>query len=80
MYTDHLVQEERHVKVPGSWAGSSLISGLSDVAWRVFQAVNRRLPEGELPHPRWAAGKMLKSYERSSPPLGSATDTGYRRR
>jgi 7,8-dihydro-6-hydroxymethylpterin dimethyltransferase len=50
--------------------GSSLICGISDVAWRLFQAVNTRLPQGELPHPRWAPGNILKSYQRSAPPLG----------
>jgi len=38
--------------------------------WRAFQAVNRRLPEGELPHPVWAPAKMPKSRQRTYPPLG----------
>ncbi len=70
MYTDHMFRDEEVKKLLGSWTGSSLVSGLSDLTWKAFQAINRRLPEGELPRPRWAPGKMLKSYERSAPPLG----------
>ncbi len=70
MYTDHMFRDEEVKKLLGSWRGSSLVSALSDLTWKAFQAINRRLPEGELPRPRWAPGKMLKSYERSAPPLG----------
>ena len=70
MYTDHMFRDEEVKKLLGSWTGSSLVSGLSDLTWKAFQAINRRLPEGELPRPKWAPGKMLKSYERSAPPLG----------
>src|SRR5829696_9913817 len=54
---------------------SRLISGLSDVAWKAFQSVNQRLPEGEPIRPNWAPGPLLKSYERSSPPLGFPRET-----
>ncbi len=70
MYTDHLLRNEGRRSLLGSWTGSSLVSRLSDLAWRAFQAVNTRLPEGELPHPKWAPRRILKSYERSAPPLG----------
>src|SRR5437773_10899133 len=70
MYTDHMFRDEEVKKLLGSWTGSSLVSGLSDLTWKAFQAINRRLPEGELPSPKWAPGKMLKSYERSAPTLG----------
>ena len=55
--------------------GSRLISGLSDVAWKAFQSVNQRLPEGEAIRPNWAPGPLLKSYERSAPPLGFPRET-----
>jgi hypothetical protein len=55
--------------------GSKLISGLSDVAWKAFQSVNQRLPEGESIRPNWAPGPLLKSYERSAPPLGFPRET-----
>ena len=55
--------------------GSRLISNLSDVAWRAFQSVNQRLPEGESIRPNWAPGPLLKSYERSAPPLGFPRET-----
>ncbi len=70
MYTDHLFRDEKPSRFLGGWTGSSFVSSLSNVAWKAFQAVNRRLPEGDLPHPKWASGKMLKSRERSAPPLG----------
>jgi uncharacterized radical SAM superfamily Fe-S cluster-containing enzyme len=70
MYTDHLFRDDTRKSHFRNWTGSSLVSALSDLAWRAFQMVNRRLPEGELPHPKWASGKMLKSHQRSSPPLG----------
>jgi uncharacterized radical SAM superfamily Fe-S cluster-containing enzyme len=54
---------------------SRLISSLSDVAWKAFQSVNRRLPEGEAVRPTWAPGPLLKSYERTAPPLGFPRET-----
>src|SRR6201984_15982 len=54
---------------------SRLISGLSDVAWKAFQSVNQRLPEGESIRPNWAPGPLLKSYERTAPPLGFPRET-----
>jgi len=55
--------------------GSKIVSTLSDVAWKAFQSVNRRLPEGEAIRPNWAPGPLLKSYERSAPPLGFPRET-----
>jgi 7,8-dihydro-6-hydroxymethylpterin dimethyltransferase len=54
---------------------SRLISSLSDVAWKAFQSVNTRMPEGEAVRPSWAPGPLLKSYERTSPPLGFPRET-----
>ena len=70
MYTDHMFQNKDNRSVPGVFSGSSLVSGMANLTWKLFQAVNRRLPEGELPTPKWAPGRMLKSYERSAPPFG----------
>jgi hypothetical protein len=33
-------------------------------------SVNKTLPEGESIKPNWAAEPLLKSYERTAPPLG----------
>jgi uncharacterized radical SAM superfamily Fe-S cluster-containing enzyme len=49
---------------------ASLVARIADLAWKAFQAVNTRISEGELPQPIWAPGKIVKSRERSSPPLG----------
>ena len=70
MYTDHFVRDERKRSSLWGLAGSSLASGASDLAWRLFQAVNQRIPEGELPHPRWAPDRIRKSRQRTTPPLG----------
>ncbi len=70
MYTDHLFRDDNGKSNLFNWTGSSLVSGLANATWKAFQAVNRRFPEGELPHPKWAPGKILKSHERSAPPLG----------
>jgi len=55
--------------------GSSMASGFASLAWKAFQTINTRLPEGELPYPGWAPGKMAKSCERSVPPLGFPRET-----
>jgi len=70
MYTDHIVRDESRRSPLWNWAGSSLVTGASDLLWRAFQAVNTRIPEGQLPHPRWAPGRMPKSRQRTAPPLG----------
>lgn len=49
---------------------SNLLSKASNLAWRLFQAINTRLPEGEVVRPKWAPGPLLKSYERTRPVLG----------
>lgn len=56
-------------------AGSKAISKLADLGWRAFQAVNRSLPEGHSIQPKWAPQPLLKSYERTSPPLGFPRET-----
>jgi uncharacterized radical SAM superfamily Fe-S cluster-containing enzyme len=70
MYTDPLFRARDQEITQPNWTGSRLVAGLANLAWKGFQAVNRRVPEGELPHPKWSPKKILKSYERSSPPLG----------
>ena len=70
MYTDQFFRNEGRKSLLGNWHGSSAASRIADWAWRAFQAVSTRLPEGELPSPKWAPGKILKSRERSAPQLG----------
>lgn len=55
--------------------GSKAVSKLADAGWKAFQAVNRALPESEAITPAWAAEPLLKSYERSAPPLGFPRET-----
>jgi 7,8-dihydro-6-hydroxymethylpterin dimethyltransferase len=72
---DDLHGDTGRPRSPWGLSGSSLVSGASNVAWKVFQAVNRRLPQGELPQPKWAPGRIPKSYERSAPLLGFPRET-----
>src|SRR6266567_3018437 len=53
----------------------AVIKQLAEVGWRAFQAVNQRLPESPSPAPSWAPGPLLKSHERSRPPLGWPRET-----
>lgn len=68
MYADHNLGNSNGTR--SSLTGSAFLSSLSNIAWKLFQAVNRRLPEGEALRPKWAPGPLLKSYERTRPPLG----------
>ncbi len=47
----------------------TVLTHAARVAWPVFQAVNRQF-EGKSFHPRWAPAPLLKSWQRSKPPLG----------
>jgi hypothetical protein len=71
-------QFRRNESVRGKFSGvrsSTLISNLSNAAWKVFQSVNQALPEGEAIRPQWAPGPLLKSYEKTAPPLGFPRET-----
>jgi hypothetical protein len=48
---------------------------VGELAWRAFQSVNTRLPEGRSVSPKWAPGALPKSYERTRPPLGYPRET-----
>jgi hypothetical protein len=54
---------------------TTLLSRTAGVAWEVTQAINRILPERELPNPAWAPGRLQKTSERSSPPFGIPRET-----
>ena len=75
MFSDQFRRGESDKGKLSGVKGSRLISNLSDVAWKAFQSVNQRLPEGESIRPNWAPGPLLKSYERSAPPLGFPRET-----
>jgi 7,8-dihydro-6-hydroxymethylpterin dimethyltransferase len=70
MFGDGMAGEGNGSESPLNRLGASLLSGVADLAWRAFQAINGLIPEGELPQPKWAPGKITKSRERTSPPLG----------
>jgi tetraether lipid synthase len=56
------------------WVIGTLAHHMANTAWSTFQAANRMVPRKRL-HPKWAPAPLLKSYERSKPPLGFPRDT-----
>jgi len=75
LFSDQFRRGESYKGKLSGITGSKIVSTLSDVAWKAFQSVNQRLPEGEAIRPKWAPGPLLKSYERSAPPLGFPRET-----
>ena len=53
----------------------AVVKELCNVGWRGFQAINTRIPENPSPAPEWAPGPLLKSHERTRPPLGWPRET-----
>jgi 7,8-dihydro-6-hydroxymethylpterin dimethyltransferase len=72
MFSDNFRRGEGNGK---GKAGSKAASKLADLGWKAFQAVNTAVPEGKSIQPAWAAEPLLKSYERTSPPLGFPRET-----
>ncbi|GAC1402014.1 MAG: hypothetical protein NVSMB56_17050 [Pyrinomonadaceae bacterium] len=66
MFSDNFRRNESEKSKLSGAANSTLLSNISNVAWKTFQAVNTRLPEGASVHPAWAAEPLLKSYERTA--------------
>jgi uncharacterized radical SAM superfamily Fe-S cluster-containing enzyme len=54
---------------------SDALRHAAEVGWNVFQAVNTRIPDSQSQAPGWAPGALLKSYQRSQPPLGWPRET-----
>ncbi len=44
----------------------TVASQFADVAWRLFQVINRRFTPGSF-QPAWAPAPLQKSWERTSP-------------
>ncbi|NJM52266.1 MAG: hypothetical protein HC846_02040 [Blastocatellia bacterium] len=72
MFSDNFRRGEGKTK---GMRGSKAVSKLADIGWKTFQAVNKSLPEGKSIQPNWAAEPLLKSYERTAPPLGFPRET-----
>ena len=43
---------EADKRIKSGVTGSKIVSALSDMAWKAFQSVNQRLPEGEAIRPK----------------------------
>src|SRR4030095_7115169 len=54
MYTEHMMREAGAKAFWHSWTTSSFVSRTSDLLWKAFQALNRRIPEGRFLAPQWA--------------------------
>src|SRR6185369_5519955 len=54
--------------------GDLALKGLAHGAWKVAAVVNRRMAEGRF-QPKWAPAPLLKSREKSKPPLGWPRET-----
>src|SRR5687768_9291956 len=72
MFSDNFRRGEEKA---GGRKGSKAISKLADIGWKAFQAVNTAIPESAAIQPAWAAEPLLKSYERTAPPLGFPRET-----
>jgi uncharacterized radical SAM superfamily Fe-S cluster-containing enzyme len=54
---------------------SDALRQVGELGWNAFQAVNRRIAESESVAPNWAPGPLLKSHQRTHPPLGWPRET-----
>ena len=46
-----------------------------ELGWSMFQAINSRIADSESAKPVWAPGPLLKSHQRTRPPLGYPRQT-----
>ena len=49
---------------------SDIACGTAKLTWKVLAKINGLLPEGVLPSPSWASGRLLKQRERTTIPIG----------
>ncbi|MDJ0990199.1 MAG: radical SAM protein [Desulfobacterales bacterium] len=54
---------------------AAAVRAIANGGWHLFQAVNRMIPAAKAPHPDWAPQPLLKSCDRSIPPLGWPRET-----
>ncbi|MFQ5676655.1 MAG: radical SAM protein, partial [bacterium] len=66
---------ERSEHMDTNRLGEKAMVTTAKLVWKAFQAVNTRLPEGTPFQPKWAPKPLLKSYERTRPPLGIPRET-----
>jgi 7,8-dihydro-6-hydroxymethylpterin dimethyltransferase len=75
MYGEGISRQESQSDGLLNRVSAALVTRLANLAWKTFQAINTRFPEGNLPHPKWAPGRIARSRERSAPPLGFPRET-----
>ena len=75
MFSDNFRRGESEKSRFSGVKKSKLVSSLSDVAWKAFQSVNRRIPEGEAGARPALLGSSVRWRSSPSsivwPPLGS---------
>src|SRR5438876_10347883 len=49
---------------------SDIAAGTAKMTWKVLRKINSLLPEGDLPSPSWAPGRLLKQRERTPMAVG----------
>ncbi|HXY32270.1 MAG TPA: radical SAM protein [Gemmatimonadaceae bacterium] len=54
---------------------SDTLRTVGELGWNMFQAINTRVPETPGVSPPWAPGPLLKSHQRTHPPLGFPRQT-----
>ncbi len=54
---------------------AAAVKEIANGGWHLFQSLNRMIPEGDAPHPDWAPRPLLKTQDRSMPPLGWPRET-----
>src|SRR4029077_14391048 len=63
-----MAEEKKKMKKPVKYAEKA-VTVAAKGAWLVFDRVNRIKP-GASPTPKWSDKPLLKSYEKTKPPLG----------
>src|SRR5437879_3643412 len=58
-----------------SRTSSRVFRAVSNAAWLVSKAINGVFPEGNLPSPSWAPGRLLKGQERMPMATGVSRKT-----
>ena len=54
---------------------TTTVHAISNAAWRILQPINNMLPEGKLPRPSWAPGRLLKQRDRTPMDTGVPRQT-----
>src|SRR2546430_10884025 len=68
-YSFFFSSRRRHTRFDCDWSSDVCSSDLK-MTWKVLRKINSLLPEGDLPSPSWAPGRLLKQRERTPMAVG----------